>query len=43
MRSGDISTGWNKFGEKIFPYLEGWLLATTSKGWAELGYFEKVS
>lgn len=34
-------TGWNKFGEKIFPYLEGWLLATTSKGWAELGYFDE--
>lgn len=30
-------TGWNKFGSKIFPYLAGWLLATTADGWKELG------
>lgn len=30
-------TGWNKFGGKIFPYLEGWLLAATADGWTELG------
>lgn len=30
-------TGWNKFGDKIFPYLEGWLLAATVEGWKELG------
>ena len=30
-------TGWNKFGNKIFPYLEGWLLAATVEGWKELG------
>ena len=34
-------TGWNKFGDKIFPYLEGWLLATTQKGWEELGWFDE--
>lgn len=34
-------TGWNKFNEKIFPYLEGWLLATTVSGWQELGYFDE--
>lgn len=30
-------TGWNKFGEKIYPYLEGWLLATTVESWLDLG------
>ena len=30
-------TGWNKFGDKIFPYLEGWLLALTVAGWKGLG------
>jgi GT2 family glycosyltransferase len=33
-------TGWNKFGNKIFPYLEGWLLATTIGNWKELEYFD---
>lgn len=33
-------TGWNKFGEKIYPYAEGWLLASTVGGWKELGYFD---
>lgn len=30
-------TGWNRFGDKIFPYLEGWLLATTREGWSVAG------
>ena len=34
-------TGWNKFGDKIFPYLEGWLLAATSASWNTLGYFDE--
>lgn len=34
-------TGWNKFDSKIFPYLEGWLLATTVSEWNELGYFDE--
>lgn len=34
-------TGWNKFGDKIFPYLEGWLLATTVANWKELNYFDE--
>jgi GT2 family glycosyltransferase len=34
-------TGWNKMGDKIFPYLEGWLLATTAESWKELGYFDE--
>jgi GT2 family glycosyltransferase len=33
-------TGWNKFGEKLFPYLEGWLLATTVQNWVKLDYFD---
>lgn len=34
-------TGWNRFGDRIFHYLEGWLLATTSGGWKELGSFDE--
>jgi GT2 family glycosyltransferase len=34
------TTGWNKFGDKIFPYAEGFVLATTKEGWEELGYFD---
>jgi len=34
-------TGWNRFGDKVFPYLEGWLLATTVGGWLDLGYFDE--
>ena len=34
-------TGWNKFGDRIYPYLEGWLLATTVSNWKELGYFDE--
>lgn len=34
-------TGWNKFGNVIVPYAEGYFLATTSYGWDELGYFDE--
>lgn len=34
-------TGWNKFGDKIFPYAEGWLLATTAGEWKQLGGFDE--
>ena len=34
-------TGWNRFGDKLFPYLEGWLLATTVGGWLDLEYFDE--
>jgi hypothetical protein len=34
-------TGWNKFGDRIFPYLEGWLLATNVNGWKALNYFDE--
>jgi GT2 family glycosyltransferase len=37
----DWDTGWNTFNGKIFPYLEGWLLATTKENWEELGYFDE--
>ncbi len=33
-------TGWNKFNDKIFPYAEGWLLATKAENWRELGLFD---
>lgn len=32
------NTGWNKFGERIFPYIEGWLLALSRSGWSAAGW-----
>lgn len=37
----DWDTGWNRFGNTIYPYLEGWLLAATKQGWKELGYLDE--
>lgn len=37
----EVSTGWNDFDGKIFPYLEGWFLATHKSSWEELGYFDE--
>jgi len=34
-------TGWNKFGNEIFHYLEGWFLCAKGWSWAELGYFDE--
>jgi len=36
-----FDTGWNKFGEKIFPYLEGWLLICTKDAWNDIGGFDE--
>lgn len=38
-------TGWNRFGDRIFPYIEGWLLAMNLDGWtkAEWGFDERFS
>jgi len=33
-------TGWNKFGDKLFPYLEGWLLGARSMDWQVLEGFD---
>ena len=35
------STGWNMVGGKVYPYLEGWLLATTASNWEMLNYFDE--
>ena len=39
-------TGWNTFTykgkSKIFPYLEGWLLACTKESWKDLGGFDPI-
>lgn len=35
------STGWNEFSGKVFPYIEGWILATTVENWRELDYFDE--
>jgi GT2 family glycosyltransferase len=37
----DYDTGWNNFDGKIFPYLDGWLLATSKTSWAELEYLDE--
>ena len=36
----DFNSGWNQFGERRFPYLEGWLLACRRSTWDELGGFD---
>lgn len=35
-------TGWNKFGDRLFPYLEGWLLAARVVSWYDLEYFDEI-
>lgn len=35
------TTGWNQFGDRIFPYVEGWLLIAKKEHWEELGYFDE--
>jgi len=34
------NTGWNSFDGKVYPYLEGYFLACTAKGWMDLEYFD---
>ena len=36
-----FDTGWNTFGGITFPYIEGWLLASTKTLWEEAGYFDE--
>ena len=36
----DFDTGWNRFGDRIFHYLEGWLLIATRESWEELKYLD---
>lgn len=37
----NYDTGWNLFGDKLFQYLEGWLLACTKDAWNEFGGFDE--
>lgn len=37
----DWDSGWNRFGNTIYPYLEGWLLATSRENWEELDYLDE--
>lgn len=37
----DWDSGWNTFAARVYPYLEGWLLATTKANWEELGYLDE--
>lgn len=37
----DWDSGWNRFGNTVYPYLEGWLLATTKENWQELGLLDE--
>lgn len=36
----DFDTGWNTFDGRIYPYLEGWLLAASRQAWKELDYLD---
>lgn len=36
----DWDSGWNCFNKRVYPYLEGWLLATTRENWKELDYLD---
>lgn len=36
----NFDTGWNKFYGKIYPYIEGWLLACTKEAWDTIGGFD---
>lgn len=38
----DRDTGWNTFGSRTFPYLEGWYIAASVAGWRDLGYFDPL-
>lgn len=35
------STGWNEFENKVYPYVEGWLLIASKDSWRDLGYFDE--
>lgn len=37
----DWDSGWNTFNGRIYPYIEGWLLAMTKDGWEELDYLDE--
>lgn len=37
----DWDTGWNKFGNQIFPYIEGWLLAAHTSAWLTMNYLDE--
>lgn len=34
-------TGWNCINNRIYPYLEGWLLCASKKAWEDFGYFDE--
>lgn len=37
----DWYTGWNAIGDRVFPYLEGWILGASKEAWQTLGYFDE--
>ena len=37
----DWNTGWNAIGERVFPYLEGWILGASRETWKTLDYFDE--
>lgn len=40
MLAGD--TGWNNFGGRVIPYLEGFFLASTRSTWGKIGGFDPI-
>jgi len=37
----DWDTGWNTFNNRVYGYLEGWLLSAPNEMWKELDYFDE--
>jgi GT2 family glycosyltransferase len=37
----DFDTGWNTFGGKIYPYVEGWCLCAHRDLWETCGFFDE--
>lgn len=37
----DWRAGWNEVGKYVIPYLEGWMIAATRRGWETLGNWDE--
>lgn len=35
-------SGWNVFGDRVYPYLEGWMLSATKENWG-IGFDERFA
>lgn len=37
----DWDTGWNSFDNKVYPYVEGWILDMSAFNWGQVNYFDE--